>query len=139
MEENIVGGVDIVLARMDTHPEEFYGEEKKWAFIYKEYFRDVMTEIERGQLFEKLKKIRRQEFNERVMTTLVPPEEVDDEEDDEVEAYNPFASAPVKREGSQVVYDSYKNRVRLSPTEVAIAKKSGMSLTDYATRKAMIK
>jgi hypothetical protein len=79
-EEQTVGGVDIVLARMDTHPEEFYGEEKKWAFIYKEYFRDVMTEIERGQLFEKLKKIRRQEFNERVFTTLVPPEEVEDEE-----------------------------------------------------------
>ena len=79
-EEQTIGGVDIVLARMDTHPEEFYGEEKKWAFIYKEYFRDVMTEIERGQLFEKLKKIRRQEFNERVFTTLVPPEEVEDEE-----------------------------------------------------------
>ena len=84
-EEHQVGGVDIVLARMDTHPEEFYGEEKKWAFIYKEYFRDVMTEIERGQLFEKLKKIRREEFNGRVLSTLVPPEpeqDIEAEEDD---------------------------------------------------------
>lgn len=104
-EEQAVGGVDIVLARMDTHPEEFYGEEKKWAFIYKEYFRDVMTEIERGQLFEKLKKIRRQEFNERVMTTLVPPEpEQDDLELEEEEVYKPFGSAPIKREGSKVRY-----------------------------------
>ena len=111
MSEEITGGVDIVLARMDTHPEEFYGEEKKWAFIYKEYFRDVMTEIERGQLFEKLKKIRRQEFNERVMTTLVPPEK--DEEDDWVESQmskfsnvSSFTSAPIKAEGSTVSYDT---------------------------------
>ena len=107
MSEEITGGVDIVLARMDTHPEEFYGEEKKWAFIYKEYFRDVMTEIERGQLFEKLKKIRRQEFNERVMTTLVPPEEDCEEDDDDnwanEQMSKTFGSAPVKREGSQVV------------------------------------
>lgn len=106
MSEEITGGVDIVLARMDTHPEEFYGEEKKWAFIYKEYFRDVMTEIERGQLFEKLKKIRRQEFNERVMTTLVPPEEEQGEMEEEREVWSGFASAPVKREGSTVTYDS---------------------------------
>ena len=100
-EEQTVGGVDIVLARMDTHPEEFYGEEKKWAFIYKEYFRDVMTEIERGQLFEKLKKIRREEFNGRVLSTLVPPEPEQDEDEDE--GYG-FGSAPIKREGSKVRY-----------------------------------
>lgn len=108
MEEHEVGGVDIVLARMDTHPEEFYGEEKKWAFIYKEYFRDVMTEIERGQLFEKLKKIRRQEFNERVMTTLVPAEEEQSEEDDwaDQQMQKTFGSAPMKAEGSTVRYDT---------------------------------
>lgn len=106
MSEEITGGVDIVLSRMDTHPEEFYGEEKKWAFIYKEYFRDVMTEIERGQLFEKLKKIRRQEFNERVLTTLVPPEEEQDITEEEAEWHRAgaFGSAPIKREGSKVRY-----------------------------------
>lgn len=131
-EESVVGGVDIVLARMETHPEEFYGEEKKWAFIYKEYFRDVMTEIERGQLFEKLKKIRRQEFNERVFTTLVPPEEAQEEIEYDPE---PFGSATIKAEGATVVYDKNKNRVRLTATDVAIANKRGMSLSDYASGK----
>ena len=68
-------GVATVLARMDSHPEEFYGEEKKWAFIYKEYFRDVMTETERGMLFEKLKQIRRTEFDKRVMEAVLVKEE----------------------------------------------------------------
>ena len=97
-------GVQTVLARMDSHPEEFYGDEQKWAFIYKEYFRDVMTETERGMLFEKLKQIRRDEFEKRVMQTLLIKEETEDEEDDD--GWNPFNSAPVKAEGGTVKYDT---------------------------------
>lgn len=77
-------GVATVLARMDSHPEEFHGEEKKWAFIYKEYYRDVMTETERGMLFEKLKQIRRAEFDQRVVQTILKK---DDEQECEVDAF----------------------------------------------------
>jgi hypothetical protein len=63
-------GVEIVLARMSTHPEEFYGDSDKWKFIYKEYFRDAMTEAEKGAIFDRVKEIRKEEFTLYVMETM---------------------------------------------------------------------
>lgn len=103
------GGVGIVLSRMDSHPEEFWSECEKWRFIYKDYFRDAMTEAEKGMIFDKMKKIRKEEFNHLVLKNLVDianePEEAEEDDDD------PFGYAPVKREGSTVKYDSM-NRYR---------------------------
>lgn len=97
-------GVDIVLSRMETHPEEFYGECDKWKFIYKEYFRDAMTETEKGKIFDRIKQIRMEEFTAKVLSTLVPPEE--EKEDDSYSGYkSAFGSAPVKREGATITYD----------------------------------
>jgi len=64
-------GVEIVLARMDSNPEEFYQGSDKWKFIYTEYFRDAMTEAEKGMIFDKLKIIRNEEFTQKVITTLL--------------------------------------------------------------------
>ena len=64
-------GVAIVLARMETHPEEFFTTSTdKWKFIYHEYFRDAMTETEKGMVFDKLKQIRRTELTMRVMMVM---------------------------------------------------------------------
>jgi len=64
-------GVAIILARMETHPEEFFTTSTdKWKFIYQEYFRDAMTETEKGLIFDKLKQIRRTELTMRVMTVM---------------------------------------------------------------------
>jgi hypothetical protein len=64
-------GVDLVLARMESHPEEFYtSANDKWKFIYSEYFRDAMSETEKGLIFDKLKEIRKAEFTAKVMTVL---------------------------------------------------------------------
>ena len=63
-------GVAIVLARMDTHPEEFYGNSEKWKFIYHEYFRDAMTETEKGMIFDKIRQIRRSELTMKVMMVM---------------------------------------------------------------------
>lgn len=64
-------GVDLVLARMESHPEEFYtSATDKWKFIYSEYFRDAMTETEKGLIFDKIKEIRKAEFTAKVMSTL---------------------------------------------------------------------
>lgn len=98
-------GIDIVLSRMETHPEEFYGECDKWKFIYKEYFRDAMTETEKGKIFDRIKQIRMEEFTAKVLSTLVPPEE------EKEEFHSPFESAPVKREGATITYDT-SNRPR---------------------------
>jgi len=104
---DISNGVNIVLARMDTHPEEFWGECEKWRFIYKEYFRDAMTEVQKGQIFEKIKQIRMEEFNHMVFQTLTQEEE----KEEEVEGgwTNPrgaFTSAPIQSGGSSVKYNS---------------------------------
>lgn len=99
-------GVEIVLARMGTHPEEFYGDSDKWKFIYKEYFRDAMTEQEKGVIFDRLKEIRKEEFTLAVMRTITADENT---EEYEHERNNPaFGSAPVKRAGSTISYDSTK-------------------------------
>jgi len=102
---DISNGVNIVLARMDTHPEEFWGECEKWRFIYKEYFRDAMTEVQKGQIFEKIKQIRMEEFNHMVFATLTEEEEKEDE-DGWTLSTGVFGSAPMQREGSSVKYNS---------------------------------
>ena len=64
-------GVDLVLARMESHPEEFYtSATDKWKFIYSDYFRDAMTETEKGMIFDKIREIRKAEFTGKVMTVL---------------------------------------------------------------------
>lgn len=99
------GAVGIVLARMDSHPEEFFADCDKWKFIYKDYFRDAMTETEKGMIFDRIKKIRMSEFSGMVLTTLV---EEKNEEQEEEESWNSsrgaFGSAPIKREGTKVRY-----------------------------------
>jgi hypothetical protein len=73
-------GVEIVLKRMETHPEEFYYGVEKWSFIYKEYYRDALTETEKGMIFDKIKQVRLNELTGKVMTTLT-----DEKGDDEFE------------------------------------------------------
>lgn len=101
-DEIVGGGVGIVLARMDSHPEEFHAECDKWKFIYKDYFRDSMSETEKGMIFDRIKQIRKQEFNQMVLQTLVPVEEEDEEE--EYDSPRQFARAVAKRDGSKVRY-----------------------------------
>lgn len=73
-------GVAIVLKRMETHPEEFHGDKNKWMFIYKEFFRDAMTEEEKGAIYDRLKEIRKEEFTQRVMETITREEIRDSDE-----------------------------------------------------------
>lgn len=78
-----------MLARMATHPEEFYGDNNKWKFIYKEYFRDAMSEAEKGMIFDRIKEIRKEEFTLAVMQTMTADEKEDDLD-------NPFGSTTIK-------------------------------------------
>jgi hypothetical protein len=67
-------GINAILARMETNPAEFFGDAPKWRFIFKENFREVLTEPEKGALHEKLKEVRRQEFDHMVMRTMLDDE-----------------------------------------------------------------
>lgn len=64
-------GVRTLLARMESNPDEFYGEADKWRFMFAPNFREVMTEPEKGALHEALCEVRRKEFDERVMRRLL--------------------------------------------------------------------
>lgn len=67
----LADSVKTLVARMGSHPEEFYGEAGKWKFIFKEKFREVLNEAEKGAIHEALRVVRRQEFGAEVITALV--------------------------------------------------------------------
>ncbi len=75
-------GVDTLLSRMKTHPEEFFeaGERRgRWSFIYKDYFKDCLTESEKGCIHEALRVVRRLEFDALVVKELMREERQEQE------------------------------------------------------------
>ena len=94
-------GVQIILNRMKSHPEEFFDEGGRWKWIFKDTLREVLTEIEKAAIFEGLKQVRRHEITAKAAATVLRADE-QDEKDQEV--YKGFASPPVKKEGSAVSY-----------------------------------
>lgn len=67
-------GVKTLVSRMETHPEEFFGEATKWRFMFGDRFRDVMTEPEKAALHAALKEVRRKEFDALAVRTLLQDE-----------------------------------------------------------------
>lgn len=109
MEQNQVNemndGVAIVLQRMTTHPEEFYNDSDKWKFIYKDYYRDALTETEKGIIFDKMKAIRRSEFTTIVMGTMLKDAKMTESEfDAEMQAKQLYGKAPIKGSVQKVKY-----------------------------------
>lgn len=65
-------GVQIILNRMKTNPEEFFDATGgRWSWIYKDTLREVMTEIEKAAIFEALKTVRRLEITSRAASTVL--------------------------------------------------------------------
>jgi hypothetical protein len=71
---NFSTGVETLINRMETNPEEFFNEADKWRFIFKDKFREVLTEQEKGAIHEALKAVRRKEFDYNVIQTLLRDE-----------------------------------------------------------------
>ena len=73
-------GVGIILARMESHPEEFFGlgeTNSKWRWIFSENLREVMTEPEKAALHSGMTKVRRLEITAKAIATILPDEEED--------------------------------------------------------------
>ena len=71
-------GVNIILGRMETNPEEFFEshrEDNKWRWIFADNLREVMTEPEKAAIYEGMKKVRRLEITAKAVATLLPKEE----------------------------------------------------------------
>ena len=76
-------GVKIILARMETNPEDFFTVHKEyspWRWIFDENVREVMTESEKAALYEGIKKVRRLMITHRAIETVMPKETVTDSE-----------------------------------------------------------
>ena len=71
---NFSTGVETVIKRMETNPEEFFNDADKWRFIFKEKFREVLTEREKSAIHEALTAVRRKEFDYCAMQTLLNTE-----------------------------------------------------------------
>lgn len=71
---NFSTGVETIIKRMETNPEEFFNEADKWRFIFKDKFREVLTEPEKGAIHEALRDVRRKEFDYNVVQTLLKDE-----------------------------------------------------------------
>jgi hypothetical protein len=94
-------GVGIILARMETHPEEFFGlgeTNSKWRWIFSENLREVMTEPEKAALHSGMTKVRRLEITHKAIATIMPAEE-----EEEKHEYR-YATALPKSEGGTVKY-----------------------------------
>jgi hypothetical protein len=97
-------GVGIILARMETHPEEFFGmgdqgvHSHKWRWIFAESLREVMSEPEKAALHSGMTKVRRLEITHKAIATIMP-----DEEEEEKHEYK-YAKAIPKPEGGTVKY-----------------------------------
>lgn len=73
-------GVDAIVDRMKRFPQEFFSTEERWRFIYKEYFKDMMTEGEKGRIHDAMKVVRRMEFDANVLKELFREEKKGDGE-----------------------------------------------------------
>ena len=92
-------GIKILVERMKTNPEEFFDGGGKWSFIYKEYYRDVLTEYEKAVMHVALKDLRRKELDAKVMSELMK-EQVKE---------RTFGRPMVAKEGTSVTYDGPLN------------------------------
>lgn len=75
-------GVDVLIDRMKQFPQEFFeqgGERSRWAFIYKDYFKDVLSESEKGRIHEQLKVVRRMELDAMILKELFKEEKKESE------------------------------------------------------------
>jgi hypothetical protein len=71
MNIEIGAGIQALVGRMESNPEEFFDEAPRWRFMFADRFRDTMTESEKGAIHAALKEVRRKEFEHKVIRTLL--------------------------------------------------------------------
>ena len=109
-------GVGIILARMETNPEEFFEahrDNNKWRWIFSENLREVMTEPEKAAIYEGMKRVRRLEITHKAIATVMPKEEEDPYEEEDYNEYvgrgtqpSPFGAVPKTQPKKMIVTPS---------------------------------
>jgi hypothetical protein len=90
-------GVQIILNRMKTNPEEFFDEGGRWRWVFKDTLREVLTEIEKAAIFEGLKEVRRMEITSKAAATVLRVEEDEKEQVIKEQFYNQAYNAAVPK------------------------------------------
>ena len=135
-------GVRALVGRMESNPQEFYGDADKWRFMFSTNFRDVLTEPEKGALHEALKEVRRKEFDEKVMRELLK----DNMESQIKEGYytspqissglrGGFGQAAIKGEGMAVGYDDGTDASRYSLMNSSAIARTGITSLQVGNQK----
>ena len=99
--EDLNNGVQIILARMKTNPEEFFDDGGRWKWIFKETLKEVMTEIEKAALYEGFKQVRRMELSAKAAATIL---RADEQQEKMAETAYAYGQAIAKSENTKVRY-----------------------------------
>ena len=72
----VSNGVQALVNRMNDYPEEFFDPTKneRWSFIYKDTFRDILSEPEKAVIHTALKEVRRKEFESLIVQQIFKEE-----------------------------------------------------------------
>lgn len=114
-------GIKLILARMETNPEEFV-DKHKWRHLVENDW-PMFTEEEQKAYSTKLREILIDRFSEEVLKTLM-----EDEEGDQP----PIRVKASGRYDTGWTDAAALTTVSLSATQAAMASKLGIPLTDYA-------
>jgi hypothetical protein len=114
-------GLKLILARMETNPEEFV-DKHKWRHLVESDW-PMFTEEEQKAYSAKLREILIDRFSEEVLKTLME----DEDEDKPTVKYKASDRYAVGWTDAAALAT-----VSLTATQIAFAQKIGMSLTDYA-------
>jgi hypothetical protein len=116
-------GMKLILARMETNPEEFV-DKHKWRHLVESDW-PMFTEEEQKAYSAKLREILIDRFSEEVLKTLMEDEN-EDKPTMKYKASDRYATGWTDP-GARVT-------VSLTPTQVAMANQLGIPLSDYAKK-----
>ena len=94
-------GVQIILNRMESNPEEFFGDVGKWRWMFSENLREVMTEPEKAAIHSAMVKVRRLEITAKAVATVMPQDE--EEEGHEFKWAKAATSADMSQQPKKMV------------------------------------
>jgi hypothetical protein len=128
----ISSAVQALVNRMKEAPEEFFDpkEKDRWAFIYKETFREVLTEPEKAAIHTALRDVRRKEFETKILKEILKVEEEQEHEGPasvKYKAQGRFGQAQVKGQGQPVSYWNDPRMAMQREDLLAIASENGIN------------
>lgn len=134
-------GVEILLARMDSNPDEFVGmdwpNKSRWDWLLDDLRRRnvptredkereyvplrFLSDEEVRMLWDKLESLRADQFTKQVMETLLRDEETNHFEDAMragIGKLPAFGEAPVKAEGAAIRYSGFGSKIEIPYTPI---------------------